>query len=134
MGLLSYCYTTVVTYLVQDLSCVMRKHMQKQWRRSAAWLLVTMTRQLISVFVFTTLIVHSLFFLYTKYHASSDLLWLYSMVNVQCWKTQGQLFSRCHSFIVDIQEYLSCTRLVQIKSFDFISEFGWYHLVGTLSD
>ena len=47
-------------------------HMWKQRRRSAA--------QLISVFVFATQIVQSIYFLNPKFQASSHLLWLYSPV------------------------------------------------------
>ena len=48
-------------------------HMRKQRRRSAS---------LISAFVFATDIVQSLFFLITKFQASSHFLWLYSPVCV----------------------------------------------------
>ena len=39
-------------------------------------------RKLISTFVFTTLIAQSLYLLYTKFQASSHLVWLYSLVCV----------------------------------------------------
>ena len=41
------------------------------------------TAKLISVFVFATRIVQSLYFLYTKFQASSHLVWLYSLVYVR---------------------------------------------------
>ena len=40
------------------------------------------TAKLISAFVFATKIVQSLYFLYTKFQASSHLVWLYSPVYV----------------------------------------------------
>ena len=40
------------------------------------------TAKLISAFVFTARIVQSLYFLYTKFQASSHLVWLYSLVCV----------------------------------------------------
>ena len=40
------------------------------------------TAKLISAFVFATYIVQYLYFLYTKFQASSHLVWLYSLVCV----------------------------------------------------
>ena len=53
--------------------------MQNQRRISAA--------QLISAFVFATLLVQSLFFIYPKFEASSHILWLYRLVGVETPKT-----------------------------------------------
>ena len=53
-------------------------HMRKQRRRS----LRSITAQLISVFVFATRLVQSLYFINPKFQASSYLLWLYSLVCV----------------------------------------------------
>ena len=41
------------------------------------------TAKLISAFVFTTRIVQPIYFLYTKFQASSHLVWLYSLVCVE---------------------------------------------------
>ena len=43
---------------------------------------LAVTAKLISTFVFATRIVQSLYFLNTKFQASSHLLWLYSLVCV----------------------------------------------------
>ena len=61
---------------------------------------LAVTEKLIRVFVFTTCIVQSLFFLNPKFQASSSLLWLYSPVCVgpvqkpHCWLSHkvAQLF------------------------------------------
>ena len=45
-------------------------------------IIFVVTAKLISAFVFATLIVQSLYFLNTKFQASSHLLWLYSLVCV----------------------------------------------------
>ena len=69
-------------------------HMRKQRLRSAAQLRCAVTAQLISIFVFATQIVPSLFFLNSKFLASSHILQLYSSVCVEPGrKPRGQVFS-----------------------------------------
>ena len=56
-------------------------------------------RELISAFVFATRIVHSFFFLDTKFQASSHLMWLYSLVCVgHGWKPRRPVFSQQASY------------------------------------
>ena len=70
-------------------------HMRKQRRRSASRL----PAKLISAFVFATRIVQSLYFLSTKFQASSHLLWLYSPVCVGSGrKPRRPVFSERGSF------------------------------------
>ena len=72
--------------------------MRKQRHRSAA--------QLISALVFIAQIVKSLFFLYTKFQASSHLLWLYSPVCVGPGrKPRSPVFSQRGSFETVVAEY-----------------------------
>ena len=57
------------------------------------------TAQLISVFVFATLIVQSLYFLNLKFQVSNHLLWLYSPVCVGPGRIpQRQVYSRIGSY------------------------------------
>ena len=57
------------------------------------------TAQLISTFLFVTQIEQSLFYLNKKFPASSQLLWLYSLVCVEPGrKPRRPVFSRCGSF------------------------------------
>ena len=58
------------------------------------------TGKMISAFVFATRIVQSHYFLYTKFQASSHLLWLYSLVCVGPGrKPRRSVFSQRGSFI-----------------------------------
>ena len=52
------------------------------------------TAKLISVFVFATRIVPTLYFLNPKFQASSQLLWLYSQVCVMLGRKTGFLTTR----------------------------------------
>ena len=59
------------------------------------------TAKLISAFVFTTYIVQSLYFLYTKFHTYSPLVWLYSPVYVESGrKPRRAVFSQGGSYNV----------------------------------
>ena len=67
------------------------KNQQSAYAKTMTQISFAVTAKLISVFVFATRIVQSLYFLNTKFHASSCLLWLYSPVCVgpgqkpHCW-------------------------------------------------
>ena len=60
-----------------DMSRVMRKPAFCIWEKD-----FVVTAKLISAFVFATWIVQSLYYLNTKFQASSHLVWLYSLVCV----------------------------------------------------
>ena len=64
-----------------DMSLVMRKP-AFCCTKTKAQISFAVTAKLISTFVFATCIVQSLYFLNTKFQASSQLLWLYSPVSV----------------------------------------------------
>ena len=85
------------------MSGVMRKPafcICENMRRSAS---CGTTAQLISAFVFATLIVHSLYFLNPKVQASSHRLWLYSLVCVEPGrKPRRQVFSLRGSNVNDV--------------------------------
>ena len=65
----------------QDMSRVIRKP-DFAYAKSKSQISFAVTAKLISVFVFATRIVQSLFYLNPKFQASSHLLWLYSPVFV----------------------------------------------------
>ena len=63
-------------------------------RKAEVQISCPLTAQLISTFVFTTLVVQSLYFLNPKFQASNHLLWLHSQVCVKPdQKHQRQVFS-----------------------------------------
>ena len=69
--------------------------------------------KLISVFVFATRIVQSLYFLNPKFEASSNLLWLYSPVCVgPGQKPRSQVFSRRGSYKNDVHGGLNYNLVV----------------------
>ena len=61
---------------------------------------VTATAKLISAFVFSTWIVQSLYFLHSKFQASSHLLWLYIPVCVGPGRKPRRLFSHNEAHMV----------------------------------
>ena len=84
--------------------------MLKQRRRSAA--------QLISAVVFATRIVQFLYFLYTKFKASSHLLWLYSLVCVgPSRKPRRPVFSQRGSFRNFTADFIFPYVLQYVKQF-----------------
>ena len=65
-----------------DLSLVVRKTAICRYAKTKTQISCAVTAKLISAFVFTKLIVQSLYYLNPKFQASSHLLWLYSPVCV----------------------------------------------------
>ena len=69
----------------------------------------TVTAMLISAFVFATWIVQSLYFLNPKFHASSHLLWLYSLVCVGPGQKPERWFSHDKAqYCGDYSKYFGC--------------------------
>ena len=64
-----------------SMSLVMRKPVCFAYAKTRTQISCAVTAQLISAFVFATLIVQFLYFLSPKFQASSHLLWLYSLGN-----------------------------------------------------
>ena len=65
------------------------------------------TAKLISAFVFATWIVQSLFFLNPKFQASSNLLWLYSLVCVRPGRKAKCWFSHDAAQIYHTEHYVN---------------------------
>ena len=63
-------------------SCPMRNGLFA-YAKTKTQISLVVTAKLISTFVFATLIVQSLYFLNPKFKASSNLLWLYSLVCIR---------------------------------------------------
>ena len=66
-------------------------------RKTKTQISFAVTAKLISAFIFATRIVQSLYFLNTKFQASSHLLWLYSLVGPGR-KPRGPVFSQRGSY------------------------------------
>ena len=85
----------------RDLSLVLRKNRLFAYAKKKTQISFAVTAKLISAFVFATRIVQSLFYLNTKFQASSHLLWLYSLVCVRPGqKPRRPVFSERGSFNV----------------------------------
>ena len=66
-------------YLIYHQSLVVRKPFFFAYAKTKTQISFAVTAKLISTFVFATQIVQSLYFPYTKFQASSHLVWLYSL-------------------------------------------------------
>ena len=85
----------------------MRKPAFCIWEKKKTQISFAVTAKLISAFVFPTWIVQSLYFVYTKFQASSHLVWLYSPVCVGPGrKSRRPVFSRRGSYLNNFQMLL----------------------------
>ena len=76
-----------------------------------------LTAKLISAFVFATRIVQSLYFLYTKFQATSHLLYLNSLVcNGPGRKPRRPVFSQRGSFYGDYSKHFGCPKIYDFYS------------------
>ena len=88
-------------YVREDMSRVVRKPAFCKNAKTKTQISFAVTAKLISAFVFATNIVKSLYFLNTKFQASSHLVWLYSPVCVGPGrKPRRQVFSERGSYIL----------------------------------